>query len=98
VSAGSLCASAFGARVVETAATNARTVRHAGIGVVGGMFNKAFPGASDDDFAAWCMLATGAHCYDEWAIAVHGARQHIVNAGCGWRKGPPRAGPPYWTD
>jgi hypothetical protein len=84
--------------VVGSAATDARTVRESGIGVVGGMFKKSFPGVNDEEFAAWCMLATGRDCYDEWAIAVNGAREHIVNAGCGWRNGPPRAGPPYWTD
>ncbi|MDQ1478859.1 MAG: hypothetical protein QOE62_4088 [Actinomycetota bacterium] len=84
--------------MVESAATNARTVREAGIGIVGGMFKKAFPGVNDEEFAAWCMVATGPHCYDESAVAATGALQHIASAGCGWRNGPPRAGPPGWTD
>jgi hypothetical protein len=96
--AAALCATAFGDTVVESAATNARTVREAGIGVVGGMFKKAFPGVNDGEFAAWCMVATGPGCYDESAVAATGALQHIVSAGCGWRNGPPRAGPPDWTD
>ena len=87
--AASLCATAYGAAVVESAATDVRTVRKAGIGIVGGMFKKAFPGVNDDAFAAWCMLRTTAHCYDEAAVAVNGVRRRIVNAGCGWPAGPP---------
>ncbi len=96
--AASLCATAYGGTVVESAATDVGTVRAAGIGLVGGMFKKAFPGVNDGEFAAWCILQTTPHCYDEAAVAVNDARQHIVNAGCGWPDGPPRAGPPYWTE
>ena len=84
--------------VVEASLTTAARIRRAGVGLVGGVFKKAFPKARATDRAAWCMVETRANCYDEWAVAITGERVHIADAGCGWSKGPPRAGPPVWTD
>jgi hypothetical protein len=96
--AGVLCARAFGKQVVGSAATTVGVVRRSGIGLAGGVFRAAFPGVRDDELAAWCMLSTTPGCYDESAVAVNGARQHIAVAGCGWSKGPPHPGAATWTD
>ncbi len=98
VTPGVLCAQAFGNEVVGSAETTVGVVRRSGIGLVGGVFKAAFPGVDDAELAAWCMLSTSPGCYDESAVAVNGARQHIAAVGCGWAKRPPHAGPPIWTD
>jgi hypothetical protein len=61
------------------------------------MFTAAFAKASNADFAAWCMVKTAPHCYEESAVASNGTKVLIASAGCGWPHGPPRAGPAYWT-
>jgi hypothetical protein len=93
-----LCAKAFGKEVVGTAATTVGVVRRSGVGLIDDVFKAAFPRVRDDQLAAWCMLSTSPGCYDESAVAVNGARQHIADAGCGWTKARPHAGPPIWTD
>lgn len=92
-----LCRDTFGRGAVESAATTVGRVRASGIGVLGGVFASAFRGSPDTDFAAWCMIKTDPHCYDESAVAATGDRVHIAPAGCGSPSGPPRAGPAYWT-
>jgi hypothetical protein len=94
-----MCRDHVGGDVVDAAPTNVAMVRRTGIGLVGGQFRNAFPRATDGrDFAWWCMVQTRAHCYDEWAVAITGDHVHIDTVGCGWPSGPPRAGPPIWTD
>ena len=94
VHAQTLCHDTFGRRAIESVATTVGAVRASGIGLLGGVFASAFRGSRDAEFAAWCMIETAPHCYDESAVATDGGRVHIAEAGCGW---PPRAGPAYWT-
>ena len=91
------CRAAFRKDVVDAALTTADTVRQSGVGVNGAQFPDAFPGYADGGSAAWCMVRVDIGCYDEWAVAGDGSKEHIVTAGCGWSSGHPRAGPAYWT-
>jgi hypothetical protein len=92
-----LCHEAFGSKVAAAKATTVADVRKAGVGLVGEVFRTAFLPSPNKTFAAWCIVTTAYHCYDEWAVAANGARRHIATAGCGWPHGTPFAGPPYWT-
>jgi hypothetical protein len=93
-----LCEDVLHASVVRAAATTVADVRAAGVGVVGHVYERAFPGTSGKVSAAWCILHTSTDCYDDWAVSAVRTSVHIMDAGCGWKQGGPAAGPPVWTD
>jgi hypothetical protein len=96
--AASLCRGAFGDDLLTSAPTTVHEVRRSGIGIVGNLHPHAFPGLSNREFAAWCMLRTDRkHCYDEWALGRNHAREHIVKSCDPTLREAPHAGPAYWT-
>lgn len=78
--AAAACKAALGADVASAAATTVGTVRGWTIGPVAAspttpanQYADAFPGAADDDFAAWCWVGQNSH-WHSWAVDSHGTK------------------------